>query len=211
MAGIWRTQRGCVIHDRRMTLLHEFLLAFVPLFVAVDPVGVAPIYFALTHRMTVAQRRHMLRLSILVAAVVSVGFALLGKAVFVYLGITVSDFQIAGGLILLGIAGLDLLRTEPHSIGEDIDLGAVPLGVPLIAGPAVITTTIVFVDLHGVALTIVALLTNLALCWLVLARAQGIERLLGRSGARALAKIMSLLLAAIAVRIIRQGLGLHPA
>jgi multiple antibiotic resistance protein len=84
-------------------------------------------------------------------------------------------------------------------------LGAVPLGVPLIAGPAVITTTIVLVDLHGVLLTVLALLANLAVCWLVLARVQAIERLLGRSGARALSKIISLLLAAIGVRIVRQG------
>lgn len=185
---------------------HSFLLAFVPLFVAVDPIGIAPVYFAMTQRMTAEQRRQMLRSSIAAAAVVSIAFALLGKAVFVYLGITQADFQIAGGLILLAVAGLDLIGTRPRGLSEETDLGVVPLGVPLIAGPAVITTTIVLVDLHGVLLTITALLANLAVCWLVLARVQAIERLLGRSGSRALSKIMSLLLAAIGVRIIRQGL-----
>jgi len=139
--------------------------------------------------------------------VMSVGVALLGKAVLLFLGITVADFQIAGGLILIGLAGLDLLAREPRAPIEAADVGVVPLGVPLIVGPAVITSTIVLVDLDGVGMTLLALLANLGICWVVLAHVSRVERLLGRTGARALSKIVSLFMAAIGVRLIRQGLG----
>lgn len=185
----------------------EFFHAFIPLFVAMDVVGVAPVYLGLTQRLTAVERRRVLHASLLAAAAVSIGFALLGKGVFVFLGITVADFQIAGGLILIGLAGFDLLAREPQSLPAEADVGVVPLGVPLIAGPAVITITIVLVDLYGVIVTVLALLANLGTCWVVLAQVTKVERLLGRNGARALSKIISLFLAAIGVRLIRQGFG----
>jgi len=185
-----------------------FLHAFVPLFVAVDVVGVAPVYLALTRGLGALARRRVLGASLLVAAAVSVSFALLGKAVFVFLGITVADFQIAGGLILLALAGLDLLGApEPRGVAEGTDVGIVPIGVPLIAGPAVITTAIVAVDLYGATVTVLALLANFAVCWLVLAYVTALSSVLGRTGARALSKIISLLLAAIGVHLVRQGIG----
>lgn len=190
-----------------MIAVGAFLNAFVPLFIAVDVVGVTPIYLGLSAGLSPEERDRMLRSSLLVAAAVSIAFALLGKAVFLFVGITVADFQIAGGLVLLALAGLDLLASEPRGIVAGTDFGVVPLGVPVIAGPAVITSTIVLVDLYGVLLTVAALVANLAVCWLVLAHAGSIERLLGRTGARAFSKIVSLLLAAIAVHWIRQGLG----
>ena len=186
--------------------LSSLLHAFVPLFIAVDAVGVAPIYLALTRHLPDAERRRRLRAALVVAAAVSIGFALLGKAIFVFLGITVADFQIAGGLILVGLAGLDLLGTEPRGVAEGPDVGIVPIAVPLVAGPAVITTTIVLVDLYGPSVTVVALLANLAVCWALLANVVRLERILGRTGARAVSKIISLLLAAIGVHLIREGL-----
>jgi multiple antibiotic resistance protein len=187
--------------------LDALVHAFIPLFVAVDVIGIVPIYLALTGPLDARDRRAVLRSSLVVAAGVSIGFALLGKAVFVYLGITVADFQIAGGLILLGLAALDLLTREPRGLAEGADVGVVPLGVPIIAGPAVITTTMVLVDLYGPAVTIVALAANLAVGGVVLANARVVERLIGTTGARAMSKIVSLLLAAIGVHWIRQGLG----
>jgi multiple antibiotic resistance protein len=189
--------------------LSTFLHAFVPLFVAVDAIGVAPVYFAMTRGLGAAQRRRVLAASLLVASAVSIAFALLGKGIFVFLAITVADFQIAGGLILVALAGLDLLTVEPRGLGlaQGTDMGVVPLGVPLVAGPAVITSTIVLVDLYGVVTTVSALLANMAVCWFVLANVSRLERVIGSTGARALSKIMSLLLAAIGVRLVRQGLG----
>ncbi len=189
-----------------MRVVSAFFDAFVPLLVAVDVVGVAPVYFAMTRGRPAAERQATLRQSIVVAAAVSLAFALIGRAVFNLLGVTVADFQVAGGLILLVLAGLDLLAREPRPLADVADVGVVPLAVPIIAGPAVITTTIVMVDLHGVLMTAAALIANFAVCWAVLARVATVEWLLGRSGARALSKVVSLLLAAIGVHFIRQGL-----
>jgi multiple antibiotic resistance protein len=186
--------------------MRNFLHAFVPLFVAVDVIGVAPIYYSLTRDLDRERRRDVLRASLSVAAAVSVSFALLGKAVFAFIGISVADFQIAGGLVLLGVAGLDLLGTGPRGLAEGSDVGVVPIGVPLIAGPAVITSAIVLVDLYGSAATVLALLANFAVCWVALANVERLERFIGRTGARALSKIISLLLAAIGVHLIRAGL-----
>jgi len=183
-----------------------FLHAFVPLFVAVDAIGLAPVYYGLTRGMAAAHRDRVLRSSLVVAAAVSASFALLGKAVFVFLGITVADFQVAGGLSLLGLAGLDLLGPEPRGLAGGTDVGVVPIAVPLITGPAVITTTIVLVDLYGVPVTLLALLANLIVCWALLANVARVERVVGSTGARALSKIVSLLLAGIGVHLIRQGL-----
>ena len=105
--------------------------------------------------------------------------------------------------------------SAPHSakpaidgqVAEGADVGIVPIGVPLIAGPAVITSAIVLVDLYGPLVTVLALLANFAVCWGVLGNVARVERLLGRTGARALSKIISLLLAAIGVHLIRQGIG----
>jgi multiple antibiotic resistance protein len=187
-------------------VLRDFLHAFVPLFVAVDVVGVVPLFLALTQRLAPHERRTVLRSSLVVAAAVSVGFVLLGKALFLFLGITVADFKIAGGLILVVLATRDLLTGAPVALAEGRDVGVVPLGVPIIVGPAVMTSTLVVVDLYGAPLTILALLTNLAVCWLVLAHAQAIERVVGSTGARAVSKLVGLLLAAIGVQFIRQGL-----
>lgn len=191
----------------RSVTLDALVHAFIPLFVAVDVVGIVPIYLALTAPLDVTERRAVLRSSLVVATVVSIGFAIVGKAVFVFLGITVADFQIAGGLILLGLAGLDLLTHEPRGLAAGADVGVVPLGVPIIAGPAVITTSMLLVDQYGTAVTLLALIANLVIGGVVLANARSVERLVGRTGARAMSKIVSLLLAAIGVHWIRQGLG----
>jgi len=189
-------------------MIVRFLHAFVPLFVAVDVIGVVPMYLGLTRGLEPADRHRMLRDSLVVAAIVSVAFALLGKVIFLVLGITVADFQIAGGLILLAIAGIDLLAAglPVRAAADGADVGIVPLGVPIIAGPAVITSVLVLVDLYGTFITVLALLANLAVCWAVLDRAGAVANVLGGTGARAFSKIVSLLLAAIGVHWVRAGM-----
>src|SRR5207249_11766390 len=98
----WRARRRTRT-IRSVRPVSAFLHAFVPLFVAVDAVGVAPVYLTLTRSLPRAERRRVLGASLGVATIVSISFALLGKAVFVFAGVTVADFQVAGGLILLAL------------------------------------------------------------------------------------------------------------
>ncbi len=188
------------------TILDPFLLSLIPIFVAVDPLGMLPIYVAMTEGLKQRQRKTVIRHSILTAFLITVGFIFLGAAVFRALGILVEDFLIAGGILLLIIAVVDIVRAGEKKMPPNPTVGVVPLGTPLIAGPAVLTTSLVLVGPYGYTPVILALSVNLLLTWIVFVLADRIIRLIGINGARAIAKIASLLLAAIAVKLIRSGI-----
>ncbi|HRU07311.1 MAG TPA: MarC family protein, partial [Candidatus Brocadiia bacterium] len=143
----------------------------------------------------------------LTAAGVAIGFLVLGQAVLSLLGITVHDFMIAGGILLFGIAFSDILSSEkPQRAVDPESLGAVPLGVPLICGPAVLTTSLLLQQRYGYAPAGAAIMVNVALTGALLSLAPRIHRVLGKAGAKTVSKIASLLLAAIAVMMVRHGL-----
>ncbi|MEP6811047.1 MAG: MarC family protein, partial [Chthoniobacterales bacterium] len=144
-------------------------------------------------------------LAVLTGLGVAIGFIFLGKAIFAALGISVADFQVAGGLILLGLAVRDLLGFDGKERTGSADFGVVPLGMPLIAGPALLTALLLLMDTVGVWFTILALLVNLMLVEVGFHHARRIEGLLGRQGLNGVSKIIALLLAAIAVSLIRRG------
>src|SRR5450755_1244939 len=144
--------------------VEKFLLAFIPLFVAIDPIGLVAIFLGLGGHADARRRQHEGTLGLITSLAVSIGFIFLGKIIFNALGITVADFQIAGGLILLGLAGRELLGVGAHDRrGGDEEFGVVPLGMPLIAGPALLTALLILVDTVGVLFTVLALLVNLLL------------------------------------------------
>ncbi|MBW2040158.1 MAG: MarC family protein [Deltaproteobacteria bacterium] len=183
-----------------------YLLAIIPIFVAMDAIGVLPIFISLTEGMERAERKRVVRDSILTGFVVSLGFLALGKFIFTVIGVTIPDFKVAGGIILLIIAIHDLLFPEKKRREAGGTVGIVPLGMPLIVGPAVLTTIIIAVDAYGYLPTIVSLIVNLAFAWWVFSRADLLVRLLGEGGSKGVAKVASLLLAAIAVMMIRIGI-----
>ncbi len=186
--------------------LHPFLLSVIPILVAVDAPGALPLFVGMTEEMADAERQRTVRQSILTAFVVTIGFVVLGQAVFAALGIRVEDFMIAGGVLLLVIAITDILTAGERRKTPGATFGVVPLGTPLIAGPATLTTTLVLVGQYGYLPVVVSLIVNILFAWLVFAQAGRIIRLIGINGSRALAKVASLLLAAIAVKLIRSGI-----
>ena len=186
-------------------MLHKFFVAFIPMFVAIDAIGLVAIFITLAGDTPREQRQREGCIAIFTALCVSIGFIFLGKIVFTALGITVADFQVAGGLILLGIAGRELLNVAPANRHPMDDFGVVPLGMPLIAGPALLTALLVLVDTVGLVFTIAALLANLAIVVLAFWNADFVARWMGRQGLRGVSKIVALLLAAIAVSLIRRG------
>ena len=115
-------------------MIEKFFLAFIPVFVAIDPIGLVAIFMGLGTSASHEDRKRQAFLGIFTALCVAVGFIFLGKIIFAALGITVADFQVAGGLILLGLAGRELLGLGPHDRGGSDEFGVVPLGMPLIAG-----------------------------------------------------------------------------
>jgi len=187
--------------------MNIFLLCFVPLFVAVDALGVLPIFISLTDNLTASQKRKVLIQSLITASAVALIFLAIGPTILSALNITVSDFMVAGGILLLVISLSDLLTGEKRQRLVDPEtLGAVPLGVPIITGPAVLTTSVLLANVHGMAITALALLTNIGIAGMVFWFAQPITRFLGNGGTMILSKIASLFLATIAVMLIRRGL-----
>lgn len=187
--------------------MKTFWLCFVPLFVAVDAIGVLPMFMSLTQDIDSRRVQRIIYQSVITATVVALIFLWAGIAILNLLGITVADFMVAGGILLFVISMSDLLTTEKIQRRVDPEsLGAVPLGVPLITGPAVLTTSIILVNEHGLVVTAIAIVVNILIAGVVFRFAGYVHQLLGRAGSRTISKIASLLLAAIAVMMVRKGI-----
>lgn len=178
---------------------------FIPIFVAINIFTVLPIFISMTHGLPPAKIKKIIRESIFTALLASILFIVTGEATFRILGITTNDFKIAGGLMLLVFAVLDLIKNNGSHKRPGSTFGIVPIGVPLIVGPAVLTTLLVLVDHYGIFTTVVSLLLNLTIVWISFKKGYAIKKILGEGGIIAVSKIMALLLASIAVMMIRIG------
>ncbi|MBP9097087.1 MAG: MarC family protein [Ignavibacteria bacterium] len=184
-----------------------FLLAFIPMFVAFDALGIIPMYLGLTETINREEKKKLTLQASFAALIICLAFLFIGNAIFNFLGITVNDFRIAGGLILLIISINDLLFYSSRV--RDIkpsDVGIVPLGIPLIAGPGVLTTIMISNNAYGFSYTVTSLVINILLTFLALYYADFATKVLGQAGSKAFAKVASLFLAAIAIMMIRVGL-----
>jgi len=152
----------------------------IPLFVAFNVLGILPIFTSLTSEMAQSERKRMARQSILTGFLVGIGFLGAGKSVFALLGITVPDFQIAGGILLFIISIVDLIFPEKTRTFPKETMGVVPIGIPLIVGPAVLTLLLIIVHTYGYFSTILCLTLNLLIVWLAFGQSRLIMRLLKR-------------------------------
>jgi len=183
----------------------SFLTAFLTLFVAVDPIGLIPLvegFFAGTDS---KRRNHVLITSVAAALIVGILFLFLGKYVLEKLGIGVGDFKVAGGVLLFILALRAMITGEQDKVELD-SLGAVPIGVPLIAGPATLTSLIILTDHYGYGISLVAYIVNVFIAGIVLAAGRKLTSIFGKDGASVLSKVAMLLLAAFAVMMIRVGI-----
>jgi len=185
-------------------MLREIFSAFIPLFVAVDAIGVLPIYANLTGGMNRKAKNAIVYQSMLTATCLAIGFIFLGNAVFRFLNITIGDFMVAGGTLLFCMALTDIMNPA-KSKRRIQEMGIVPLGTPLITGPAVLTTSLIVMGQYGLIPTLISVLSNIAIAGIVFFASESILKYIGTAGSRALSKITSLLLAAIAVMMIRKG------
>ena len=194
--------------------LSLFATSFTTILVIQDPLGAVPIFLSLTSRQTDTQRRSSARQATLVSFAVIVAFALFGRYILTFLGISVPALQFSGGLLLLLVA-LELLtdRTDENPDPDAVSANAalVPLGTPLLAGPGAIVAAMVAVDsartpVVGWVSIVAALVATHAVIWLSLRFSLPLHRVLGESGIRVLTRIFGLLLAAIAVQMMGDGI-----
>ena len=186
--------------------MHDIFLAFIPMFFAMDPVGLLPLFVSLTQGIDPQTRGKIITQSLITAAAVAVGFIFLGRLIFKFLGITMGDFMVAGGAILFCLSMLDLTGQNKSRRQKVDDVGAVPIGTPLIVGPAVLTMSLVLLNQHGLGPTLAAVFLNIAIVGILFVFADFFIGLIGPSGSRALSKVLSLLLAAIGVMMVRRGI-----
>lgn len=194
--------------------------ALITMFVAIDPPGLAAIFLALTSQMTKTDRKKTAYHSVLVASVVLVLMALVGESVLATLGITMPAFRIAGGLLLFYIAAEMVFEkrtarkedTAEACIAKDHfkTIATFPLAIPMMAGPGAITATIIQAsnapDAINMMVLVVILLLVMVSCLLVFLMANIIDRILGATGNMVLSRLLGLLLAALAVQAVGDGI-----
>jgi multiple antibiotic resistance protein len=195
------------------------LLAFSSLIFIVDPIATIPTFLALTADAELNQRRHMAKRAAWTCFLVLSGFAMAGTLIFRMFGITLPAFRIAGGLIMI-LIGLDMVQarrsqtketpSETQQAMEKEDVGIIPLGVPMLAGPGSISTVIALMAQstnwqHSILIIAAVALTAFLSYW-TLAAANRLGRRMGATGINILTRFMGLLLMAIAVQFILSGL-----
>ena len=193
-------------------MLHNFVLTFVPLFIVIDAIGNLPFVISASEGMTSRERFKMINIAIFTAAIVGLAFLFLGQLILNAMGISFGSFAIAGGLILLALSirymitghMVDSEEKEKHEL-----VGVVPIGTPLTVGPATITTLLLLVKQPNefpLYIVLISFALNLFVAWIICMGGNWIARFLGQGGIKAVSRVFSLLLAAIAVSMVIKGL-----
>jgi multiple antibiotic resistance protein len=198
--------------------LDAALQAFLTLFVVIDPVGLVPVFVALVGDRSVAVQRSTARRAILISAGLLAAFALIGGPLLAYLGISLAALQVAGGILLFKIA-VDMVFAQyrRETTEEEVesqtreDVSVFPLAIPLIAGPGALASILVLTsEAHGDPVDMGLILTMAGLVLLVawgLLRVSGrVATLLGRTGVNVVTRILGVILAALAVQLVANGL-----
>ncbi len=193
--------------------------AMASIFAIVDPIGVIPFFSVLTEGMNTAQKKSIVSKACLTATITLGVFALFGQGIFAAFGFTIPAFKIAGGIVLFGVA-FEMLRgersrtrltqQEREETLEREEVAVVPLGIPLLAGPGAITTVMIYMAYPTVGpedklFVFAGILVAVLATFVLLHNADRIFRRIGRSGTRAVGRVMGLLLAAIAIQFIIDG------
>jgi multiple antibiotic resistance protein len=194
--------------------------AFVTFFTIIDPLGLAPVFIGLTAHLNDAQRHKIITRAIVISAAIIAFFGLVGRFLLDRLGISLYAFNMAGGALLFLVA-VDMLfgrpsgtretKTEQEEAGTREDISVFPLAIPMIAGPGTIATTILYVDLASSNLfdllsVAAAIISALIAAWLVMRSSLWIISHIGRTGILVLSRILGILLAALAIQFILNGI-----
>ena len=186
--------------------LADLIRASIALFIIVDPFGNIPIFIGLTEKVEPAKRQRVYNIAIFVGFVLLLSFAFLGQEILQIFGLSIYAFQIAGGLLLLIVAVQILVTGNMNESAESLEsLGAVPIAMPLLVGPGAITTTIFNLQAYGTIISILSVVIVLSITWIIVRFIDAIYQFLSKAGSLVIARVMALLIAAIAVQYILTG------
>jgi len=185
-------------------MYQEILKAFITLFVIINPIGNLTVFIGLSKGVDAKKKLEMVNQILVVATILLLAFLFFGTYIFNFFGIGLDSFVIGGGIILLIIAVTYLLDIQT-GIHKSKDISAVPMGTPLLIGPGTITSTLILVNEFGVLITFIAAVLALSCVWIILRFSGKIYNLIGTHWSMAISRIMGLILAAIAVEFIKEG------
>lgn len=188
-------------------MFEELIRAFLSIFIIMDVIGILPIFSTMSQCVDHKHRLQCAHKSVLVAGGVLFIFLLFGMRLFSYFGITLENFMVAGGILLLLIGIKIVLGINWHEARcSKYGFAAVPIGTPLLAGPGTITTVILLSSTYGYLVTFIAAVLNLLVCWVVLHNSEYLYKFLGHQGSDIVSRIMGLIIAAMAVGFISEGI-----
>jgi multiple antibiotic resistance protein len=185
---------------------HNFILTFVPLFIVIDALGTLPVVISLSEGMTLKERNKMINLATVTAIIVGLAFLFFGQFILNVMGISVGAFAIAGGLILLILSIKLIITGHMVDVVKEEMVAVVPIGTPLTAGPATITTLLLLAMQYPLYIVLISFALNILITWVIFLLGNRLSHFLGKGGLNAISKVFSLLLAAIAVSMIINGL-----
>jgi multiple antibiotic resistance protein len=186
--------------------ISEFGKAALALFIIVDPFGNIPIFVGLTENVQDAQKKKVYNTATIVGVILLLVFAFAGTGILSLFGLSIYSFEVAGGILLLIIAIRILISGNMHENVESPEsIGAVPIAIPLLVGPGAITTTIFNIQQYDTIIAILAVLVVMATTWIILRYISRVYKFLGKTGSLIIARVMALLIAAIAVQYILTG------
>ncbi len=183
-------------------------LTFIPLFIVLDAPGNLPIVVALTQGIERKERFKAINTSIVTATLVGLAFLFFGQLILKALGISVGSFAVAGGIILLVLSIKYMITGHMVEAIKEEMVAIVPIGTPLLAGPATITTLLFLTTQFSIWIVLLAFALNMAAAWLIFVAGDRIMGFLGQGGIKAISKVFALLLASIAIDLVIRGLNL---
>lgn len=187
---------------------HNFVLTFVPLFVVLDAPGNLPMVVSLNEGMSDKEKIRVIDVATVTAAIVGLAFLFFGQFLLHAMGISVGAFAVAGGIILMVLSIKYMTTGHMVDTSREEMVAVVPIGTPLLTGPATITTLIFLNTQFPTYMVLFSFALNMLIAWVVFVAGDKIIRFMGEGGIKALSKVFSLLLAAIAVDLVIKGLNL---
>ena len=198
-----------------MDFISALIKAVIALFIIVDPIGDIPIFVGLTENMTDGSRQKVYNTAVIVGLILLLVFAFTGTEILKLFGISLESFEIAGGILLLIISIRILISGTREKAESSESIGAVPIAMPLLVGPGAITATIITLQTYqdvqpngayiSVGIAVTAAVIVLALTWVILRFTNKLYKFLGKTGSMVIARVMALLISAIAVQYILDG------
>jgi multiple antibiotic resistance protein len=189
-------------------LINSFVLTFIPLFIVINAFDKIPVIISLSEDMSKRERFKMINTATLTAAIVGLVFLFFGQFILSVMGISIGSFAIAGGIILLILAIRYMISGRMLDVVKEEMVAIVPIGTPLTVGPGTMTALLLLSTQFPLWIVLVSLALNIAIAWVVFLSSDPIIKFMGQGGIKAMSKVFSLLLAAIAVNMMIKGLSL---